>query len=61
MGLNRKNCVSFYTLIEEIAKQMFEGKTEQEIEEMYKELDEGFKAIKEHRYNDVEEDDSNDS
>ena len=32
MGLNRKNCVSFYTLIEEIAKQMFEGKTEQEIE-----------------------------
>ena len=61
MGLNRKNCVSFDTLIEAIAEQMCKGKTEQEIDEMYKELDEGFKAIKEHRYNDVEEEDSNDT
>lgn len=56
MGLNRKNCVSFDTMIEAIAKQMCEGKTEQEIEEMYEELDEGFKAIKEHRYEEVEDD-----
>ena len=56
MGLNRKNCVLLDTLVEAIAKQMCEGKTEREIEEMYKELDEGFRSIKEHRYNDVEED-----
>ena len=61
MGLNRKNCVSFDTLVEAIAKQMCEGKTEQEIEEMWKELDEGFKAIKEHRYEDIEEEDYDDT
>ena len=56
MGLNIKNCVSFDTLIEAIAEQMCKGKTDQEIDEMYKELDEGFKAIKEHRYEEVEDD-----
>lgn len=56
MGLNRKNCVSFDTLIEAIADQMCKGKTEQEIEEMCKEMDEGFKAIKEHRYEEEEND-----
>lgn len=56
MGLNRKNCVSFYTLIEEIAKQMFEGKTEQEIEEMYMEIEEALNYNEEHQL-----EDSNDS
>ena len=56
MGLNRKNCIPFEEFVKVLADQMCKGKTEQEIEEMYKELDEGFKAIKEHRYNDVEED-----
>lgn len=56
MSLNRKNCVPFEEFVKVLAEQMCKGKTEQEIEEMYKELDEGFKAIKEHRYNDVEED-----
>lgn len=56
MGLNRKNCVPFDTLIEAIAEQMCKGKTEQEIEEMCKELDKGFKDIKEHRYEEVEDD-----
>lgn len=56
MSLNRKNCIPFEELVKVLADQMCKGKTEQEIEEMYKELDEGFKAIKEHRYNDVEED-----
>lgn len=56
MSLNRKNCIPFEEFVKTLADQMCKGKTEQEIEEMYKELDEGFKAIKEHRYNDVEED-----
>lgn len=56
MRLNRKNCIPFEEFVKVLADQMCKGKTEQEIEEMYKELDEGFKAIKEHRYNDVEED-----
>lgn len=56
MSLNRKNCVPFEEFVKVLADQMCKGKTEQEIEEMYKELDEDFKAIKEHRYNDVEED-----
>ena len=55
MGLNRKNCIPFDEFVKVLADQMCKGKTEHEIEEMYKELDEGFKAIKEHRYNDVEE------
>ena len=61
MSLNRKNCIPFEEFVKVLADQMCKGKTEQEIEEMYKELDEGFKAIKEHRYNDVEEDDSDDT
>lgn len=56
MSLNRNNCIPFEEFVKVLAEQMCKGKTEQEIEEMYKELDEGFKAIKEHRYNDVEED-----
>ena len=56
MSLNRKNCIPFEEFVKVLAVQMCKGKTEQEIEEIYKELDEGFKAIKEHRYNDVEED-----
>ena len=56
MSLNRKNCIPFEEFVKALADQMCKGKTQQEIEEMYKELDEGFKAIKEHRYNDVEED-----
>lgn len=56
MSLNRNNCIPFDEFVKVLAEQMCKGKTEQEIEEMYKELDEGFKAIKEHRYNDVEED-----
>lgn len=56
MSLNRKSCIPFEEFVKVLADQMCKGKTEQEIEEMYKELDEGFKAIKEHRYNDVEED-----
>lgn len=56
MSLNRKNCVPFEEFVKVLVDQMCKGKTEQEIEEIYKELDEGFKAIKEHRYNDVEED-----
>lgn len=61
MALNKKNCIPFEEFIKVLADQMCKGKTEQEIEEMYEELDEGFKAIKEHRYNDVEEDDSDDT
>ena len=61
MSLNRKNCIPFDEFVKVLADQMCKGKTDQEIEEMYKELDEGFKAIKEHRYNDVEEEDSNDT
>lgn len=56
MSLNRNNCIPFEEFVKVLAEQMCKGKTEQEIDEMYKELDEGFKAIKEHRYNDVEED-----
>ena len=52
MGLNRKNCVSLNTLIEAIAKQMCEGKTEQEIEEMYMEIEEALKDNKEHQLED---------
>ena len=52
MGLNRKNCVSFDTLVEAIAKQMCKGKTEQEIEEMYREVEEALNGTKEHRLED---------
>ena len=61
MGLNRKNCVPFEDFIKVLADQMCDGKTEQEIEEIWKELEEGFKAIKEHRYEDIEEEDSDDA
>ena len=56
MALNKKYCVPFDDFIVAIAEQMCKDKTEQEIEEMCKELDEGFKDIKEHRYEEVEDD-----
>lgn len=61
MSLNRKNCIPLDEFVKVLADQMCKGKTDQEIEEIYKELDEGFKAIKEHRYNDVEEENSDDT
>lgn len=55
-----KYCVPFEDFIVAIAKQMCEGKTEQEIEDMWMELDEWFKAIKEHKFNNEGEDNTND-
>ena len=61
MALNEKNCVPFEEFVKVLADQMCKGKTEQEIGEMWKELEEGFNAIKEHRYEDTEEEDDDDT